>query len=318
MWEWALLLIGLSIGGIAGWAVPVLLARRRGRDHEASGPLAHRLKLLQQLTDALPAFIAYIDHDYHYRFVNRAYCRFFGKPRSGIVGRPMVDTVGEDIFTIVRPRIDLTLAGEPQHFETQPESLSNRNYSVQYIPDRAADGTIQGVFALTKEITDFKTREKHLEDRANRDPLTKLLNRRGMETRVDGLPADTELSLILVDLDHFKQVNDNHGHAAGDEVLVKVAQCLIALCRPQDIAGRYGGDEFLLVLQAGQDVARRVADRTQQAIRRLSTSDPRCRELDSSIGIIAARPDTFRRDIERVDQLLYQSKTKGRGRISAA
>jgi diguanylate cyclase (GGDEF)-like protein len=155
------------------------------------------------------------------------------------------------------------------------------------------------------------------------DPLTGTLNRRGLdrsfpEVAVDGTGAAQPLAVAMVDIDHFKQVNDSHGHAVGDLVLKHVADVLARTLRSGDAVVRVGGEEFLLVLP-GVDLATAagVAERTRAAVE----GQPAVVTEDSvpvtiSIGV-AQREDGENRDhlIARADEALYRAKRGGRNRI---
>ncbi len=277
---------------------------------------SHKFKQLQQLTDALPVFISYIGPDYRYRFVNKAYCRFFDRRRQEILSQPIINTVGEGIYKTIEQRIKRALEGEHQAFETKPESLPGREFSVEYIPDYDHRGKVCGVFALTEEITAVKERERELEDQAMRDALTGLLNRRGLHIKIFGFEASSPLVLAYIDLDHFKRINDEHGHQVGDEILKDVARAIEIQCRTGDIVARVGGDEFVVVLQSEIDEAHLIAARMQRAIGALQDSDPRCAGMHASIGLVSTKPDALDEALCHADRLLYQSKVDGRGRIT--
>ena len=156
-----------------------------------------------------------------------------------------------------------------------------------------------------------------LEEVSERDALTGLLNRRGMENRFEAMRADGYTTLAIVDLDHFKTVNDRFGHAAGDEVLKIVADTL----RNEDQASRVfrmGGEEFIVLLKgrhaAGEAERRRMA--IPKAIREAGIIDGR---VTASMGLVDApldaMPDaTFRMLYEKADRLLYEAKAAGRDR----
>ncbi|MFL5823239.1 MAG: diguanylate cyclase [Solirubrobacteraceae bacterium] len=145
---------------------------------------------------------------------------------------------------------------------------------------------------------------------AARDPLTGLLNHRSFHEAIAGelrrcAQEDFHSSVVLIDLDNFKQVNDDDGHAAGDRVLRAAANALSEVCRREDLAFRVGGDEFALLLpRISEDDAAKVADRVCSAI---SEIDPR---MGASAGVVSAAPGESDKDalIARADQRLYRAK----------
>lgn len=162
-----------------------------------------------------------------------------------------------------------------------------------------------------------------LSELAETDPLTLLHNRRHLEKR---FPIEFEaaqrhgrpLAIVSLDLDHFKNVNDQHGHPTGDEILVELARRLRQACRTTDVLVRVGGEEFLLLLPDTHAVsALRTAERVLSAIRDepMSTQVGPLR-VTASAGVCAVRPyDDLRSSIDRVDALLYAAKDEGRDRV---
>ena len=157
------------------------------------------------------------------------------------------------------------------------------------------------------------------------DPLTGLWNRRAMDTELDELMAiepDAPLSLLMLDIDHFKRINDTHGHALGDAVLRHVAEAIRKCLRSEDHAVRYGGEEFLVLLPHTPLVeAARVAEsiRTRVASLRLRRrSDNLMLEpFTVSLGVASRKPgDTRDSLLRRTDRALYRSKDLGRNRVS--
>ncbi|RMG93917.1 MAG: GGDEF domain-containing protein [Deltaproteobacteria bacterium] len=154
---------------------------------------------------------------------------------------------------------------------------------------------------------------------AEQDPLTGLGNRRGLEGWVDALVQRARceggnISLMVVDLDRFKAVNDRFGHAVGDEVLKAAADCMLAHVRPSDRVVRWGGDEFVVVLDgASAQQAVTIAERLRHAF----AKDPRSRGTTMTVGIadldaIADRPAGAAALFEAADASLYAAKEAGR------
>lgn len=154
------------------------------------------------------------------------------------------------------------------------------------------------------------------------DQLTGLMNRHGLmnycqQALIHRL-GDQPLSVMFIDIDHFKPVNDTYGHAVGDQVLRRVARCISDHCRETDKAARWGGEEFL-VLMPGSDagVARIVADRLRESVAMLVHPELPTITVTVSIGVGERGPnDTLEQVLERADAALYRSKEAGRNRVS--
>jgi len=159
-----------------------------------------------------------------------------------------------------------------------------------------------------------------------RDPLTGLANRRHflsvLEREIDGVARSGEPALLLMlDIDHFKGINDNHGHLAGDLVLQAVARSLSRCVRPMDSVARYGGEEFAVVLpNCLVSVGEAVAERIRLTIESLTIPISPSLSVRATISIGGAYAPAWVRStaplwIERADTLLYQAKAQGRNRV---
>lgn len=161
-----------------------------------------------------------------------------------------------------------------------------------------------------------------LKTAAMSDALTGLANRRAADEALDRVVGSGESSLVvLIDIDHFKRINDTHGHAAGDRVLADVARAIKSCTRAGDLAARYGGEEFLVIVPgAALDVAESIGERYRRAVRRIELSYPssELQPLTVSVGI-AGCPDgatTHRSALLRAaDEALYEAKQSGRDRV---
>lgn len=168
--------------------------------------------------------------------------------------------------------------------------------------------------------------ERRLEDQAATDPLTGLSNRRRLaslaaERIAQARQAGGPTAVVIADIDHFKRINDTHGHDAGDRVLVHVADLLARNSRAQDLLARWGGEEFLLVMPtSGLDDALAVAERMRHAVAR----QPAGHGADAiaasvSLGVAELRSgESLEAAIARADRALYASKDAGRNRVTAA
>ncbi len=184
-------------------------------------------------------------------------------------------------------------------------------------------------FCITMALTVMMFREKQVEliGLASKDPLTGINNRLGLDRAAATHMAlarqrGTPLSAVLLDIDHFKQINDRHGHQAGDIVLSVVAQRIQAALRDSDNAFRVGGEEFLVMLPgAGLEQARRVAERLRRQIAGESiVAGDRVLGLTASFGVVECRvgQESWSQCMQRVDRALYRAKDAGRDRVEVA
>jgi diguanylate cyclase (GGDEF)-like protein len=161
-----------------------------------------------------------------------------------------------------------------------------------------------------------KTETEKLKIEASTDPLTQLLNRRALEHRASQILGDSKglLALCLMDIDNFKTFNDVYGHSVGDEVLAAVSRRLLAHIRRQDVIGRVGGDEFVILLRnirSPQDAKEKM-----EAICTLFMEEAGEQRVSSSVGIALFPADgtEYRTLFDKADKALYQAKNMGKNR----
>jgi diguanylate cyclase (GGDEF)-like protein len=163
---------------------------------------------------------------------------------------------------------------------------------------------------------------RKLEDLSRHDPLTGLFNRRHLMQRLDeGLARRRRghpLAVVMIDLDHFKRINDEAGHVKGDELLSLIGAALLRSVRAVDVLGRYGGDEFVVVLPDTEGPAAKiVAERLVLAVREVGLAFDPDRIVTASAGLAyATEKDDARKLLERADDAVYAAKAHRGDRVS--
>lgn len=175
------------------------------------------------------------------------------------------------------------------------------------------------------EIAALKQQLDQREEDAYLDALTKVGNRRAFDRRLVELfqDADAEATLVLVDLDHFKKLNDTYGHLMGDKVLQGVAKVMKKACPDNALAARYGGEEFAFLIQGSATIGASIAEQTRQLLSKLllrKKSDGQVIDnITASFGVAQRNKGEYPEQlIERADKALYEAKEAGRNRVALA
>lgn len=190
-----------------------------------------------------------------------------------------------------------------------------------------ASGHLASVLGISRNITERRRAEQRLrlelesmEQLASTDPLTNAWNRRHFGEMIEGEMHRSDryghpLSLLLLDIDHFKRVNDTHGHAEGDRVLVEVADCIRAAIRISDSLVRWGGEEFIVLMpNTGISSATILAERIREGI--ATHTFEGIGQVTASLGLAEYQPSSSRDTwLERADQAMYHAKHAGRNRV---
>lgn len=178
----------------------------------------------------------------------------------------------------------------------------------------------------TQEARDLSEQLKQAEHQAKLDPLTGMLNRRGLEQRVQSFIEDAGSLggsvMLLADIDHFKALNDTYGHLLGDKVIRSVAQVICESIKGRDIAARIGGEEFAILLpdttlEGATILAKRIAAATSSRSVRRTGSEERVDRVTISIGVAAGtESDSLETLLDRADKAMYAGKQAGRNRVT--
>jgi diguanylate cyclase (GGDEF)-like protein/PAS domain S-box-containing protein len=300
------------------------------------------LKLMELLV--IPTFVL----DLHGRVLiwNRACERLTGVPAGEVLG---TCEHWRCFYHAPRPTLaDLVVQGRsadaPHLYDrhvrrTEDESLTAENWcdmprlgrrrylAVDASPIRDGDGAIVAVVETLRDLTEEKKARIALEQLATRDGLTGLANRRCFDSTLHAewqraLRQQQPLSLLMVDVDNFKQYNDAYGHLGGDECLQRIATAVASEMRANDLVARYGGEEFAVILpnqslKGAAIVAERIRCRVEQL--QLPNLGAAKRFVTVSIGAATALPAPENETSQLVataDAALYRAKHMGRNRIS--
>jgi len=280
-------------------------------------------ELIIESLDRLSEGITIIDSDDKLVLYNIRAAEYLGIADDINVGASLNDLVGiqekdgkVDPSSLLMQQLDASRENKPQFFEREVEG--NRILSVRANPIPGG-----GVITLYTDITERKAFERRLIEMATRDELTGLVNRREFFTLAhhEEERAKREghiVSVMMVDADYFKKINDTYGHAAGDDVLRNLADNCRKIFRKTDVVGRYGGEEFSVILPGAQvDMAKVIAERLRKAIEEsVVKSDKGDITYTVSIGIASdiGREVKVEEILDRADRALYTAKAQGRNR----
>ncbi|AWK88024.1 diguanylate cyclase [Azospirillum thermophilum] len=256
-------------------------------------------------------------------FVNTRFAELIGLSRERLIGSRARDYYVDDHQ---RERVldRLRTAKSVVNMEVQFRRADGSPFWTLFTVNQAV---IQGVpvnLAWIYDYTERRNMEEALRDMASRDPLTGIYNRRsfmelGRQQLARAHRFCEPLAVFVLDVDHFKRINDSYGHATGDDALRMVAGGCQTILREYDILGRLGGEEFVVVLPgATADESRVVAERVRRHIARLPIPGPGGPlNVTCSIGIagVEGATDTLEKAIHRADLALYRAKREGRNRV---
>lgn len=312
----------------------------------------HRLyqseQRLNTILDNVGAYIYIKDRDLCHRYVNQLTQELYGRPLEAIIGHDNVELLGEQRAREFdeNDRKVFATGQRVSCIETFDTGTETRYYWSVKIPLRSESGEIDSYIGISTDITEQKQLEhqvrqanKALKDKVReisllrdelreqsiRDPLTGLYNRRFMEQHAElvfSKRPGVVNSLLMIDADHFKAVNDTLGHRKGDEILQLLAQVMRDQCRSTDLVCRYGGEEFLILLpDTDSTAATRKAEQIrkcyEQAAARLFPE-----AMGSSISVgVATSPGSgsdFSAVCQKADEALYRAKARGRNCIEEA
>ena len=285
------------------------------------GLTSEQVDALIRIINNIKDHLSIVDRDYRYQVVNDAYLRATGLERDDIVGQQVSDVIGQDAFErLAKTNLDRCFAGVSVAYHAEfsfPGYGEPKFMEVSYEPMLNDAGQVISVMVSAHDVTELERSQRRLSELANLDPLTRLPNRRCIRETLSKVLARAmrdsgECHVFFCDLNKFKAVNDIGGHEHGDAVLREVGARLRSTLRTHEDVGRWGGDEFLVVIggclsqEQREGVVSRLRDTLHQSIHFESSSY----QLGISIGC-AHYPDDGS-DIATLlrlgDSRMYQDK----------
>lgn len=314
-YPWVVFLLGLGLTGLLGQL-----------SYSLSGEYLSREKQFYSVFDNAPYAIATVDDTARIDLWNDSARRMFGYEDSEARGRNLFEllefTDEDDPVESLDDLVETDGASEEEFREVRARDRDGRAFPVNLGLRRWELQGSSFFTVMAEDITERKRYQEKIERLARRDNLTDLFNRGTfMEKlqeefeRVDRY--EQELSVIMMDVDHFKNINDTHGHLAGDEILKGIAESLRENTRSTDFPGRYGGEEFCVALpETALNRAEELAERIRKLIRDAEYYEDVT--VTCSFGVAAHDGSVEELDdlLNRADEALYRSKENGRDRTT--
>ncbi|MBC3763420.1 putative bifunctional diguanylate cyclase/phosphodiesterase [Quadrisphaera oryzae] len=261
--------------------------------------------------------------------VNDAFSQLLGQPHEQLLGLAWTSSVRGDDLPEVLACAERALAGEPAQAEVRlVRSDGQERWVLVRLAPATSPGHGAGFVGTVEDFTDRRAFEQQLAHQARHDALTGLPNRTALEEEVtarlraaDGAgPDESPMTCMFLDLDNFKVVNDSLGHESGDRLLVAVAERLRSAVRPGDLVARWGGDEFVVLLEGSRDDAAALAV-GEALLARLGEAlvvDGLPFSATASIGVAraAAHHGGAEQLLQDCDIAMYRAKAAGRNRVA--
>jgi diguanylate cyclase (GGDEF)-like protein/PAS domain S-box-containing protein len=279
---------------------------------------------LQRLADRIPNPITYVNTELKYEFMNATFTEWTGVPPEKMIGKTPREARGAALGGTFESLIKRALDGEEVSMERKATLADGRVRWVRntFAPDYGDDGKVVGCYNVSFDVHDIKLKEEALRRDAETDALTSALSRRAFFAELDRMLAACDgaaISLLFIDLDGFKAINDEFGHAAGDKLLASVVTAMRGAVDAHDLVCRLGGDEFVVVTRiASRNAVTAVTKRLIDAIEAVPASLGFKQVLSASIGVAQtiSRTGSHNSDelVRQADRAMYRAKRDGGAR----
>lgn len=288
----------------------------------AQEALREREQLLNRLAEALPSGLLHVLADQSVVYSNERLHEIIGVPPAENL-TDQLRTILRDDWPLLVEGFETVMTGVDVDLELRLRLPGANDLRLSHISMRSlseSGGTVNAAIMSVADITESAQLREELRDKATFDELTRCHNRASIMHILDEALTDpTErLAAVFIDLDRFKAINDELGHAAGDDLLVAAADRIRSAVRDGDIVGRIGGDEFLIVCPriGSAEEAVDVAERIASVVRREVTVQGVTVDMRASVGVAWTSQEVTNADdlVARADSAMYESKRRGVGR----
>jgi diguanylate cyclase (GGDEF)-like protein/PAS domain S-box-containing protein len=276
------------------------------------------------LVEQAPLIVARFDAEGRMAYINPAAEEVFGGDRRHWIGRTCVE-LATDLdapFPWENPLRSVLHRGVEAVQERPWRALpEERWFRSRIVPERDAGGEVNGAIVFAEDVTEERRRERRLRRRIDMDPLSGVLNRASFLRTLESACAseqeeDRQFAVVFLDLDDFKEINDRFGHLAGDALLCSVAERLVTCVRPTDAVGRFGGDEFAVLLRSvpHEEDALGALRRIQEVISAPLAVDGVETRVTASMGLAmgCSFPSAYELLLS-ADRAMYNAKRMGPG-----
>ncbi len=280
------------------------------KEYETKQALAESEERYRTLFNTMLEGCQVINFNWEYVYINEALEDQINKSRNELIGKKMTEVYPgiekTNMYTVLQDCMENRITREIENKFKFPDG-TEKWFQLRVHPVK------EGIFILSNDITERKQREQRVEFMSLHDNLTQLYNRTYFEAEIERLNTKRQLpiTMIMIDLNGLKIINDTYGHKIGDKFLVKSAQLLEDIFRQEDIIARWGGDEFVILLtQTNQKTAERLTQRIKKAEKKVNVTEEETMPLSLAVGYAVKEESSI--DIyslfTKAEDMMYKDK----------
>jgi len=289
--------------------------------------LKSQKQLLDAVLDNVDAYIYMKDNERTFKYVNSKVAELFGDTVANIIGKKDTEVLPKEIAEHFNQSDQKVFDTNKKQIieESSEDENGNLNHYISTKIPYYQEGEAPALIGFSTNVTELYLLKEEFKKQANTDPLTELFNRRYFTDHAErefhlAKRHLRNMSLISIDIDHFKKINDKYGHPVGDSVLIAVAKCILPCVRQTDILARIGGEEFSVLLpDTSLPAAKIVGEKIRDSQSNLLITGQWQGEIKITVSLgiscLKIEDKSFDELFSRADQALYQAKALGRNQV---